>query len=154
MPSLTPATQPFPRRATPLAAFGTTGEGGGLPEVGMLSDRLLLRKLALLPDDGVAPLEDADGARAGCGVGGFDVELGRRNAAPPTARKTGAPAPASRSSTVDVRLLVKRTVESIEWEADTVAGAAASGTAGSFSLSGDTDVVISATLPADAPKGE
>jgi hypothetical protein len=84
-------------------------------------------------------------------VGGFDVELGRRNAAPPTAKKTEASAPASRSSTVEARLPVARTVESLEWE---ILMGAATDTAGSFSLSGDTDVVISATLPADAPKGE
>jgi len=56
----------LPRSTAALAAEGAAKDEEGLPKVGLLSDRLLLRKLALLlPDDDAEPLEDTEGARAG-----------------------------------------------------------------------------------------
>ena len=149
--SLTPATQPLPRTLLPLLAAGKKGDGGGFgATAGWPSDRLLQRELLPPPPDVAWAAAAAEcGARAGGGGGGgLDDELGRRTADPPTARQTAAAAPASRSSTVEGRLLEKLGLESFTCM---LLSGAATHTAGSFSLSGETELATSAASAMDAP---
>jgi len=129
-----PATHPFPRRAGSTVAPCTAGEGAGLPKVCGASDRLLLRKL-VLQDDVLVP-EGSAGARNESGVQGLEeaLELGRPTEVPPTERPTEDSAAVSRSSAKEGRVLA---LKSFAWK-PTVGTAVHA--AGSFSLSGETDL--------------
>jgi hypothetical protein len=145
--SLTPATQPLPRTLLPLLAAGKKEGVGGLATA-CPSDRLLLRELPTpFDDDAWAPAATC-GARAGSGGGGFDEELGRRTAVPPTARQPEAAAPASRSSNVEGRLPGTLGLESFSCM---LLVGVAEHTAGSFSLSGDIESDTSAAPVKHAP---
>lgn len=91
-----------------------------------------------IEDDMLLP-EGRGGARKGSGVEGLEdaLELGRPTEVPPTERQTKDSAADSRSSAREGRVFAGRALESLAWKP--MVGTAAH-EAGSFSLSGETDV--------------
>ena len=117
------------------------------------SDRLLLRKLVLLAiDDDAWPPIGTGGGRNGSGVEGLDaaLELGRRTEVPPTERQAEDAEPESRWSAMEGRVLDAFVFESLVWKIMTGASAE---TAGSFSLSGETDIAALGASAAHPPDG-